>query len=67
VSALKEMPPLPAEVLRVDEARDLVKDFALEAARRVYPHAGEEAVRLMAQCLLARARDQLNKNPAGES
>jgi hypothetical protein len=60
VSALKEL-VLDESILPVDEARKLVAAAALDAARRVYPHAGDEAIELMAQVLCSRARDQIRK------
>ncbi len=42
--------------LAPDEARDLVRDAALDAAKRMYPDVGELAVRVMAETLLVRAK-----------
>ena len=47
--------------LSVDEARDLVRDAALEAARRLYPDVGELAIRVMAEALLVRAKFDLKE------
>lgn len=46
-------------LLSADEARALVRDAALDAAKRIYPDFSEQSQRLMAKALLLRAHLEL--------